>query len=303
MPQGPSRRHVLRSTVAAAALAGAAGSVAPMALGADSPSGARPKLRKAVKFDMIKLDGSVQQKFELAKSTGFEGVEINSPSALDREEALAASKKTGVVIHGVIDSVHWDQRLSSPDEAVRAKGLAALRTAIKDAKFYGAKTVLLVPGRVADPKDENFEQCWERSTAEVRKALPQAQEAGVTIAIETVWNDFLTKPEQLIKYVDQFNTPVVGAYFDISNMIKYGVPPAQWVRQLGKRLVKFDFKGYHHANGWVDIGEGSEDWPEVLKALAEVGYNGWATAEVRGGGEDVLRDISRRMDKVLGMNG
>ena len=289
----PSRRDFIRSAAAAAVVAAAAPSPA-----ADPPA-ARPRLRKAVKFDMIKHGGSIEDKFNLIKSIGFEGVEINSPGPVNRDEAVAAKKKTGIEIHGVIDSVHWNQRLSSPDAAVRAQGLDALRTAINDAKFYGAGTVLLVPGRVADPKNENFEQCWERSTAEVKKVIPQAQEAGVKIAIETVWNDFITKPEQLVKYVDQFDTPAVGAYFDISNMIKYGVPPAQWIRQLGKRLLKFDFKGYSHKNQWVDIGEGDENWPDVLKALAEVGYNGWATSEVRGGGEDVLRDIYKRMDKVL----
>ena len=298
MSQAQNRRQFLQS--ASGAVVGASLLTrGTRAFGAGADVAGGPKLRKAVKFNMIRHDGSIEDKFNLVKKLGFEGVEIDSPSSVNREEAVAAKKKTGVEIHGVIDSVHWDQRLSSPDEGVRAKGLAALKTAIDDCKFYGGSTVLLVPGRVADKETENFEQCWERSTAEVKKVIPQARDAGVKIAIETVWNDFITTPEQLIKYVDQFQTPTVGAYFDISNMIKYGVPPAEWVRRLGKRMLKFDFKGYSKTKSWCPIGEGDEDWPEVLRALKEVGYDGWATAEVGGGGEDVLADISKRMDRVL----
>jgi hexulose-6-phosphate isomerase len=123
----------------------------------------------------------------------------------------------------------------------------------------------------------------------------------VRIAIEVVWNDFLTKPEQLIEYVDAFKTPAVGAYFDCSNMIKYGVPPAEWIRRLGKRMLKFDFKGYSKAKDWVPIGEGDEDWPEILKALDEIGYHGWATAEVAGGGPKELKDVANRMNRILNL--
>ena len=110
---------------------------------------------------------------------------------------VKAQASTGIKIHGVIDSVHWHTRLSDPDSKVRAKGVEALRTAIDDAKFYGADTVLLVPGKVSDPNTENYEQCYSRSQEEIRKVLPQADEAGVKIAIEVVWNDFITTPEQL----------------------------------------------------------------------------------------------------------
>lgn len=269
----------------------------------------KPKLKKAVKYAMVQLKGSHRDRLELAKKCGFLGVEIDSPGTPNLDDLVAASKATGVVVHGVIDSVHWNKThaLSHPDPKVRARGLEALVGALKDAKAVGADTVLLVPGVVRDEEFEGqkepvtYEQCWERSSAEVRKALPTAEQLGVRIAIEVVWNNFLTKPEQLIEYVDQFKSPHVGAYFDCSNMIKYGVPPAEWIRKLGKRMLKFDFKGFSKSRQWVPIGEGDEDWPEVLRALAEIGYDGWATAEVGGGGEEHLKKVSAQMDKVLGL--
>jgi L-ribulose-5-phosphate 3-epimerase len=259
---------------------------------------AQPMLKKAIKFGSVGAGKTIEEKFAAIKAAGFLGVEVDSPNSLNRDEVKAGAEKAGVKIHGVIDSVHWKDRLSDPDEAVRSRGLEALKTAIADAKFYGADTVLLVPGRVSDDTGESYQQVWDRSTAEVKKAIPIAQDAGVKIGIEVVWNNFITKPEQLVQYVDQFNTPTVGAYFDVSNMIKYGVPPAQWIRALGNRMLKFDFKGYSKEKAWVKIGEGDEDWPEVHKALKEIGYTGWATAEVGAKDEAELKDVADRMTKI-----
>jgi L-ribulose-5-phosphate 3-epimerase len=303
-----NRRSFLRSTVAATAAGAAllqATAVPHRALAADGSAGAKPTLRKAVKVGMIKDGATFREKFELIKSLGFEGVEMDSPSDVNREEAKQAAADTGIVIHGVVNSVHWQKRLSDPNPAVRAEGLAAMRTSLADAKFYGADTVLLVPGAVRDPKNENYEQVWERSQAEIRKVIPEAKDLGVKIAIEVVWNMFITKPDQLVRYVDEFNDPTVGAYFDISNMIRFGFPPQQWIRDLGKRMLKFDFKAYKHANfmnetsPWVAIGEGDEPWDKVHKALADVGYTGWATSEVPAADKAGLKDIAARMNKVL----
>lgn len=296
-----NRRQFIQSSAAATALL-----TSPLAFAAD----AKPKLKIAVKYGMIREGATVKEKFELIKKLGFQGCEIDSPSGLNLKEANDAQEATGIKIHGVIDSVHWRDTLSHPDEAVRAKGLKALEGAIQDAATVKADTVLLVPGVVN--KDATYEQCFARSQAEVKKAIPTAEKHNVIIAIETVWNNFITKPEQLIEYVDSFKSKHVAAYFDISNMIKYGVPPADWIRKLGKRMVKFDFKAYsiamakeaknEGAGFRARIGEGDENWPEVLKALGEIGYDGWATSEVGGGGEKELKDIAERMKKALALS-
>jgi L-ribulose-5-phosphate 3-epimerase len=311
MSRPPSRRTFLRNSTAIAATA--AYVVAANGVVARAAEHKPRKFRKAVKYGMIGEGKTIREKFDLVKSIGFEGVEINAPGGADKQEALAASKASGIAIHGVIDAVHWQTRLSDSDAAVREKGLQALLAALDDAKFYGASTVLLVPGKVADPKSENFQQVWDRSIEQINKAIPKARDVGVHIAIEVVWNDFLTTPELMVKYIDAFNDPIVGAYLDPSNVLRYGkdtgIRGADWVRALGKRLLKFDFKGYSHEKGFkVNIGEGDEHWPDVMKALDEIGYKdpatggpGWATAEVGAGNREFLEDVAKRMDKVLGM--
>jgi hexulose-6-phosphate isomerase len=257
------RRHFVRAASTGAALL-AGGQISP------AKEAKKPKLKKAVKYAMIGTGKTIKDKFELINKLGFLGVEIDTPEGLpNRVEMLLAQEETGIKVHGAIDSVHWRDTLSHPSALVRAKGLASLNAALYDAAFFGADTVLLVPGVVN--KDVTYEQCWQRSQAEVRKVLPVAEKLRVKIAIEVVWNNFLTTPQQLIHYVDAFKSPWVGAYFDCSNMIKYGVPSAEWIRKLGKRMLKFDFKGYSKTKGWVAIGEGDEDWPQVIKALGEIG--------------------------------
>ncbi|HMP01952.1 MAG TPA: sugar phosphate isomerase/epimerase family protein [Gemmatales bacterium] len=292
MPAHLDRRCFLQGTLA--------GAVALSATGLAFSREVTPKLKKAIKYGMVKGDLSHRDRFELVKKIGFEGVEIDSPNNYRMEELLSARDATGLPIHGVINSIHWNVRLSDPKPEVRTKARAGMVTALDDAAAVGADTVLLVPGVVDPNRDGDFDTVWQRSADEIRMLIPEAERRRIKIAIEVVWNNFITTPDQLCKFVDQFESPWVGAYFDCSNMIKYGVKSGDWIRKLGPRMLKFDFKGYSKEKGWVKIGEGDEDWPDVLKACAEIGYEGWATAEVAGGGEPELRDVYERMGRVLG---
>jgi hexulose-6-phosphate isomerase len=268
--------------------------------------GASAGIKKAVKIGMVGVDTSLEGKFALLREIGFDGVELDSPSDLDPDEVLAAAAATGIVIPGVVDSVHWGKPLSDPDPAVRAEGRAGLETALRDCERYGGTTALLVPAVVN--ANVSYDQAWERSTAEIAEVLPLAEELGVRIAIENVWNSFLLSPLEAARYVDQFESDAIGWHFDVGNVVNYGWPE-QWIRILGPRVLKLDIKEYSRKKRndeglWkgfqVKIGEGDCNWPAVREALADIGYtNGWATAEVGGGDAERLKDIKRRMDAVL----
>ncbi len=255
----------------------------------------RVHLRKSLKFGMVAVEGDLKTKFMAALDAGFEGIEMDSPNGFDPDEVLAAKEATGIEIPGVVDSVHWRKTLGDPDANVRAEGVTGLETALRDCNIYGGTTALLVPAVVN--AGISYEDAYERSLTEIRKVLPLAEELGIKIAIENVWNNFLLSPLEAARYVDALGEHV-GWYMDIGNVVKYGWP-AHWIRTLGKRILKLDIKDYSRKTSWAPIGDGDSDWPEVMRALEDVGYEGWASAEVGGGGAERLREISDRMDRVF----
>ena len=213
---------------------------------------------------------------------------------------VAARDATGLKCPSVCCSTHWGKPLSDPNPAVREQGLAGLQQALRDAALYGASSVLLVPGVVN--KDVTYDECWKRSIEGIRKAIPLAQELKVKIAIEDVWNNFITKPEQAVAFLDEINSPSVGWHFDIGNMIKYS-PPEEWIPKLGKRILKLHVKEYSRSKGFaVQFFEGDNNWPAIMAALDAVGYEGWGISEQPGEQtKDAasLKAFSERMDRVF----
>lgn len=263
------------------------------------------KLRKACMLYMCKGGQSLREKFEILKGAGFEGVELDSPTPISREEILAARDATGLAVCGVVDSVHWRSSLADPDAAVRAQAVAALETALRDCKAFGGDSVLLVPAIVNTRV--SYDDAYRRSQDEIRKVLPLAAELEVKIGIENVWNDFLLSPLEAARYVDEFESPWIGWHLDCGNLVTYG-HPEQWVRILGRRLVKLHVKDYSRKRRdeegrWkgfdVKLREGDVDWSAVMSALDEVGFAGWASAEVAAGDEEHLRDVVSRMEQIF----
>jgi len=276
------------------------------------PQAKRRTLKKAVGLGMVGEGATVLEKFQLLRDLGFDGVEIDRPDATPLAEFKAAQEKTGLKIHGVVDSVHWSQPLNSPDAAVRAKGVEGLKAALSDAAELGSVSVLLVPAVVNEQMP--YGEAWRRSQAALKEVLPVAQRLKVKIAIENVWNNFLLSPLEAARYVDDLGSEWAAFHFDIGNVVTYGWPE-QWIRLLGPRIVKLHVKDYSRKKGdeqgrWkgfeVELGEGDAGYPAVMKALDETGYStapdgNWATAEVNGGDRKRLKQVAEQMDRLFAM--
>lgn len=262
-------------------------------------------IKKSLKYGMVKEGNTVLEKFQLIKNLGYDGIEMDSPNDLDNREILEARDKTGLEIPGVVNSMHWKYPLSHPDPKVRELCVQSMEEALRDCKAYGGTTVLLVPGVVNE--EISYVDAWNRSRIEINKMIPVAEETGIKIAFENVWNNFILSPVEAARYVDEFDHPLIGWYFDIGNIVRYGWPE-HWIEALDHRIMKLDVKEYSRQlqrdeGVWkgfnVELMEGDCNWPVVIKALDKIGYEGWASAEVRGGDKERLGTILDKMNTIF----
>jgi L-ribulose-5-phosphate 3-epimerase len=303
-----SRRNFLKSSVAAAACATGIGGGFARSLSAASETAeqnATPllttlRITKGLVYDMLPGGLSHAERFKMARDTGFEVVQApTTPDQNTAEEIKNAADKANIRIDSVVNMDHWDYPLSSSDPVVVEKGLAGMRTSLHNARLWGSDAVLLVPA-VVNPQT-SYRDAWTRSQTQIRKLLPLAAELKTVIAIEEVWNRFLLSPLEMDKYIREFQSPWIKAWFDVGNVLLYGYPQ-DWIRTLGRSIVKLhvkDFKRNQDGYAWVNLGDGDADWAEVRKALADIGYSDSAIAELNSGDEAYLKDVSRRMDRLV----
>ena len=268
------------------------------------PAAGKLPIKKAVLLSMLPRSLSFQERFQLARDAGFEEIECpTTPDWGDAERIKQASQKTGLRIHSVMNQAHWKYPLSSSDPAVVDTSIKGMQTSLENAAYWGADTVLLVPAVVN--AETSYRDAWARSQERIRQLIPLAAKLKVVIAVEEVWNKFLVSPLEFVRYVDDFHSPWVRAYFDVGNVLIWAYPQ-DWIRTLGKRIVKLHFKDFtfkDRAAKFVNLGEGEIDWREVHKALADIGFQGTATVELGGGDQAYLKEVSRRVDQILAGEG
>lgn len=232
------------------------------------------------------------------------GVRLTSTTeeiAAIREEARAA----GLVVTSVSTMQLFYCPLSSPLPAVREQGCAIVRKMLEATAQLGGDLILITPGMVTP--DVPYDEVWQRSRETIAELVPYAQELGISIALENVWNKFLSSPLEFCDYIDSFESAYVGAYFDVANVLRFGYPD-QWIRILGPRLKRVHFKDFRldidDLRGFTALLQGDVPWARVMDALKCVGYRDWVVVEVqpyRTYPEQAIFDAAQAVRRLLAM--
>jgi len=282
-------------------------------------------MKKSISIWSFYGDWNLEQKLQLAKEAGFAGFEIDlsedgpvnlSSTPADLRAVRALAEKTGLPLSGLATGLYWGANAASADPAVREKAATILAKQIESAAALGIDAILVVPGAVGVdfiPGGEivPYHLAYERAQAFIKAALPAAERAGVTLAVENVWNKFLLSPLEFMTFIDSFDSEHVGAYFDVGNVLATGYPE-HWITALGPRIKRVHFKDYRRAvgtvDGFTDLLSGDVNWPGVMAELKAAQYQGWVAAEMippvpfyKHAPEVLIHNTSRAMDAIFSL--
>ncbi|MDR0396385.1 MAG: sugar phosphate isomerase/epimerase [Oscillospiraceae bacterium] len=258
------------------------------------------------------------EQLSAAKAAGFEAFEpvlnLSGPLSVEsdedewkrfRESAIAQ----GVTLTSLATGIYWQYPFTSSDPSVRAKSIETARYQLRAANWLGVETILVVPGNNVPDKDgsiEPYDTVYNRALDAVKSLVPLAEELGVTIGIENVWNNFLLTPLEMSNFIDSTGSKRVGAYLDVGNMILFGYPQ-QWIDTLGRRIACVHIKDFKRStgnfDGFGDLLTGDVDFPAVMRSLRKIGYDGGLIVEKGAYSRHAAasaRNASNAMDWIMG---
>ena len=289
----------------------------PLAAAFSASAQTSPRFIKGICSIIFPKEMPRAETFVQAKSAGFDAVEMalgaDVPLDISRDDARRmadAAEKAGIRIVTLWASEPLHQNpVNSPDPAVRARGVDAMRKAIEIATNLRCGAILLYAVRLGNgPKLEiGSQDTWDRFTAELQKVVSDAERAKVFLNPENVWNKFLLSPLEMRTFVDQFHSQYVGTHFDTGNVMQYGYPE-DWILTLGQRIKRIHIKDYKlsaraEQGRFVDLWEGDVNWKAVMAALVKVGYSGPLSPEIgrNPNQPDQLKRVSEALDKILAL--
>lgn len=254
-------------------------------------------MKFSMHYGALGLDTPFAQGFAFAAECGLQGVELvmkdNSPlppdtSASRAQELRRMAQDVGLCISGLSNACLWSHPLTANDEFSRQQGWDSLMRQIELASELGAKRLLVIPGYAGTDYIPSAEKVpYDIAMGRVKEglafALPAAQQAGVCLCVENVWNRLLLSPLELSALVDDFNSPALGLYFDVGNAMLYG-DPELWIPLLGSRIravhIKDVLRSRADASAHTLLGKGHVPFPAVRASLNDIGYQDWLTLEV-----------------------
>ena len=242
------------------------------------------------------LEGGAEAKLPVleaikrAKELGFDAIELcifsegvltDNTTESECKQIAAYAEKTGIEISSLASCENWEKPPTVNDPEARKKAIEFTKKALQITAWLGTDVYLYVPGTVSEAVP--YDICYERAAEAIRQLIPVAEQTGVAIGVENVWNKFLLSPLEMRDFIDSFNSKMVVCYFDVGNVLLTGYPE-HWIKILGDQIKRIHIKDFKVSvgtfEGFVDLLEGDVDFEKVKKALADISYDGYVTSEL-----------------------
>ena len=257
-------------------------------------------MKKGISWFSLPADLSTDEKIELVRRAGYDGVELRTVRT-EKElfELKEKADKAGLETPSLIETVHWKAPLSSCNVEERTSTRKLFELNLEHAARIGSDTVLCVPGVMTS--DASYLEVYDTALKEIKTLAKVAERVKVTLAIENVWNKFLLSPVEFVRFLDEVNSPYVKAYFDCGNICLYGFPQ-DWIRTLGKsRIAKIHVKGfldYPHAIGFPKSLISDVPWKLIMQALQEIGYDDYLIVEIKAEGSGAAEKVFQYAEEL-----
>lgn len=251
-------------------------------------------MKKSINAWTVPDSYTFEETFACVAKAGFDGIELNvdapghSAHSLTLETTeeeirtiLDLSKKYQVAVSGISTSLWGRNPIGAVEPELRAKGFELLKKQVEFAKAFGCDGVLVVPGGISD--DLSIRAAWDSALETLREWKSFIENCGVYVGVENVWNNFFISPFDMARFIDELSIRNLGAYFDVGNVAIFS-RPEHWIEILGDRIQKIHVKDFLKTGGnagtFVNLLEGSVNWPAIMAALRKIGYEGYLTAEL-----------------------